>query len=334
MKKFILSFGIACMLFLAAFQVNKKDPAVVFVESLTEAQKKNVMKPFDHETKEVWHFLPSTLWPRKGLELRDLDKSQRILLFELLQNNLSEIGYEKVLKIIDLENVLIEIKNNVYMRDPENYNVNFYGNPSEDDVWAWTFEGHHISLNFANVHGKVSIAPRFYGASPAIIPSGSRKGERTLAMEEDLGLQLIQGMTAAQKEVAIIQADVFPDIVTTNESKVDPLNPKGIQLKELSKPLQKTLLLLIDTYLSNMPDELASKRMKKLKKEELDEIRFAWAGATELGKGHYYRVQGKTFLIEFDNVQNNANHIHSVWRDFDGDFGRDLIKEHYHKSHH
>ncbi len=332
-KKFIFGAGLISLVLLLAVQVNKKDSATVFVESLNTAQKEKMIKPFDHESKENWHFLPSVLWPRQGVELRDLTAAQRNLLFELLQENLSQVGYNKVLKIIDLENVLIEIKSNVYMRDPENYNVNFYGDPGKDDVWAWTFEGHHISLNFTNVRGKVSMAPRFYGASPAIIPSGSRKGERTLAMEEDLGLQLIQEMTAAQKEIAIIQHEVFADIVTSNKPKVDPLEPAGIQLKALSKPLQKTLLLLIDTYLSNMPEDQAAKRMKQLKKEELEGIYFAWAGAMELTKGHYYRVQGKTFLIEFDNVQNDANHIHTVWRDFDGDFGRDLIKEHYHTSH-
>ena len=183
-------------------------------------------------------------------------------------------------------------------------------------LWAWSFEGHHISLNFTVVNGEISMAPRFFGVSPATIPSGSRKGERTLALEEDLGLELIQEMTPDQQKKAIIREEVFPDIVTSNASKVDPLELVGIKMNELNKDLQNTLILLIDTYLSNMPEELSEKRMKALEKESFGEIRFSWAGATELGKGHYYRIQGKSFLIEFDNTQNNANHIHSVWRDF------------------
>jgi hypothetical protein len=74
--------------------------------------------------------------------------------------------------------------------------------------------------------------------------------------------------------------------------------------------------------------------MNNIRAEEFNAIRFGWAGSTKAGKPHYYRIQGKSFLVEFDNVQNGANHIHTVWRDFNGDFGRDLIKEHYEHSHH
>lgn len=331
MKKIIGFILIGLTVF--AFKSSSELPVKGFLDSLSEQQKEKAVLSFGDETREVWHFFPSELWKRPGLTLKELSPIQRELLFALLRTNLSETGFDKMNRIIDLENVLIEMKSNVHMRDDERYNITFYGNPLEDKKWAWSFEGHHISLNFTILDDEVSIAPRFFGASPAIIPSGKRKGERTLADEEDLGIELIQNMSVEQREKAMIQQEAFPDIVTSNASKVDPLAPVGVKFKELDKSLQKKLLLLIDTYLANMPKALAKKRMKQLKKEELDEIHFAWAGATELGKGHYYRVQGASFLIELDNTQNNANHLHSIWRDFDGDFGRDLIKEHYQKSH-
>ena len=334
MKKII---GIAIVLFsvtLIAFQLSTKNLAMNFLDSLTDEQRAKAQMTFDDDSKESWHFFPGTMWPRSGVQFGELSSDQRDLLHKLLRSYLSETGYDNTIRIMDLENVLIELKSNVHMRDSENYHIAFYGDPSKDHLWAWSFEGHHVSLNFTILNDKISIAPRFFGASPAIIPSGDRKGERTLDLEEDLGLELIQNMTEALRKKAIIQETAYPDIVTSNAAKVDPLKRVGVKLEELAQPLQKTLILLINTYLANMPEDLAIKRMEQLKQEKLGDIHFAWAGATVLGKGHYYRVQGKSFLIEFDNTQNNANHIHSIWRDFDADFGRDLIKEHYQHSHH
>jgi len=183
------------------------------------------------------------------------------------------------------------------------------------------------------------MSPRFLGANPATVKEGSRIGERTLAKEDNLGLELINSCSAEQKEKAIFKNETFNDIVTKNSAQVDPLNPVGIKMKELNSSQQIILLQIIDEYLATMPEELANARLKKMKTEETDDIRFAWAGATKPGQGHYYRIQGLSFLIEFDNTQsdysrNKANHIHSVWRDFDGDFGRDLIREHYQSSDH
>ncbi|HKJ80078.1 MAG TPA: DUF3500 domain-containing protein, partial [Prolixibacteraceae bacterium] len=286
------------------------------------------------DSKYVWHYLPAVSFPRTGISLAELDKNQKDLLFNLLKSSLSETGYAKSKQIISLEEVLAEMSGNTDYRNPEKYYTAFYGNPAKDSLWSWAFQGHHLSLNFTILNGKTSIAPRFFGANPAIIKQGKRKGERTLAAEDDMGLELINSMNAQQKEKTIINDRAFYDIITTNSDKVEPLEPAGIKMKDLNPQQKITLLKLIETYLEAMPDELAVKRMQNLKKEETSEIMFAWAGATELGKGHYYRVQGKSFLIEFDNTQNHANHIHSVWRDFDGDFGKNLIREHYKSSEH
>lgn len=328
-------FFLILFLLLLTIQKSKSQPAVQFLNSLNKEQLKKTQFDFTAEEKYEWHYLPAVIVPRPGIALFELNSSQENLLFQLIESILSEVGYDKTLKIIDLENVLAEISGNSNYRDPEKYYTAFYGNPGKDSIWAWTFQGHHLSLNFTVLNGKTSFAPRFFGANPATIKQGKRRGERTLAEEEDLGFKLINSMNADQKKVAIIREQALYDIVTTNSTQVDPLNPDGIKMKQLNAIQRLTLLKLIEVYLETMPKNLAEKRMQNLKKEEFEEISFAWAGATEPNIGHYYRVQGKSFLIEFDNSQNNANHIHSVWRDFDGDFGRDLIREHYqHSDHH
>jgi len=334
MKKLQIIAIILCTLSFISFESRDTNPAIDFLNSLTQEQLEKTQLSFDDINRNSWHFLPGAMWPRVGVQLSELTQTQRALLFGLLKANLSETGYDKTLKIIDLENVLAEISGDTIFRDAQKYNIAIYGNPEKDTAWAWSFEGHHVSLNFTIVNNKISIAPRFMGASPAIIMEGSRKGERTLANEEDYGILLINMLSDEQRKKAIFQKASFSEIVTANATEVAPLNDVGIKMIDLNKKQQTLLLDLINEYLSTMPKELAEKRMNNLKSEELNVIRFGWAGSTNLGKAHYYRVQGKTFLIEFDNTQNDANHIHLIWRDFNGDFGRDLIKEHYKNSEH
>jgi hypothetical protein len=333
MKKNIVTLLLLSVIFFA-FHNRKSDPATKFLDSLSPDQLNKAKMIFDDKAKHDWHYLPATMYTRAGIPIKQLNPKQKRLLFEMLQTSLSETGYSKTKQIISLENVLAEISGDTVRRDPEKYYAAFYGNPQKDSLWAWSFQGHHISLNFTILNGKTSIAPRFLGANPARVTSGKRKGERTLSKEDDLGLELINSLSNEQKEKAIFQQNAFRDIVSKNSVEVTPLKPVGIKMKELNQSQQMALLDLIDEYLANMPNDVASKRMNKLKKEEMDEIQFGWAGATELEKPHYYRIQGKSFLVEFDKTQNNANHIHSVWRDFDGDFGRDLIREHYKSSNH
>lgn len=291
--------------------------------------------PFDDVSRNTWHYLPATSWPRTGLPLKELNDSQHNEFLKFLMSNLSQKGYEKTQKIIDLENVLAEIENDTIRRNPKNYYIAIYGNPKTDSLWAWSFEGHHISLNFTILNNQITTTPRFLGANPATIPSGKRKGERTLEKEEDLGFDLINSMTAEQKQKAVFQSESYYEIVTKNNAEAQPLEAVGINSKALNSEQKTILKSIIDEYLSSLPIGIAQMRANKIFAEEFDAISFGWAGATKIGVGHYYRVQGKSFLIEFDNTQNNANHIHTVWRDFDSDFGKDLIKEHYlHAEHH
>lgn len=339
MKKVTTIIIILITAVLFAFKADKSDQASTFLNSLNKEQRNKAQLSFDTSSKYDWHYLPATMYPRAGIALYELNSAQKKLFFTLLQSSLSETGYAKTQQIISLENILAELSGDKVRRDPEKYYAAFYGNPVKDSLWSWSFQGHHLSLNFTVLNGETSIAPRFLGANPAIVKKGPRKGERTLAKEDDLGLELINSCSVEQKQKAIFKQESFKDIVTKNSAEVEPLQAVGIKMKELNETQQTVLFQLIDEYLATMPDELATERLEKLKKEETDEIRFAWAGATKLGEGHYYRIQGKSFLIEFDNTQfdterNKANHIHSVWRDFDGDFGRDLIREHYQSSGH
>ncbi|MGM0621857.1 MAG: DUF3500 domain-containing protein [Bacteroidota bacterium] len=315
-------------------QKMKFSKAIKFLHSLNNTQREKTQFDFEDASKTKWHYLPGATRKRAGIQLFELNETQKELLFLLLQDFLSESGYSKTKQIIALEEVLVQLGGSSVVRDPEKYFAAFYGNPERDSLWAWSFEGHHISLNFTVLNDRISMAPRFFGANPAIIPDGKRKGERTLGKEEDYGLELINSMSASQKQKAIFRKNAFFDITTTNAPEVNPPEPAGIEMNDLDPAQQNILVNLINEYLSAMPPELASKRMENLKQEEFDKIRFGWAGATKLGEPHYYRIQGKTFLVEFDNTQNNANHIHTVWRDFDGDFGRDLIREHYRMSEH
>jgi len=318
-----------------AFEWLNSDPAANFLNSLSKDQRESAQMELSDSSRTTWHFFPGTMYQRAGIQLHELNDTQKELLFTLLRSHLSETGYNKARKIMGLETVLFELgQGDANFRDPEKYTIAFYGDPMKDNLWAWSFEGHHLSLNFTIADDKVSIAPRFMGASPATIKGGKRKGERTLAHEEDYGLQLVNALSNEQKQKAIFQNTAFPDIVTFNASEVTPLQTVGIRIGDLSDNQKEILTTLMYEYLSTMPTRLAETRMKNLKSEPFDDIRFGWAGATEAGKPHYYRIQGKTFLVEFDNTQNNANHIHLVWRDFDGDFGRDLIREHYEHSHH
>lgn len=331
-KKRLLGVVLMLLLVITAFTYTAKSPVQAFLTSLDEEQLEKVQKPFENGSRQLWHFLPGQMWPRAGIMLKDLNKTQKELAFDMLRDHVSESGFKKIMGIVNLENILRDLGGDKKVRDPEKYFIAIYGDPLEDKLWAWSFEGHHLSFNFTVSGNVVNMTPRFMGANPAVVPSGKYEGMRTLAEEDDMGIELINSLDSSQREIAIFSTEPYYEIVTSNATEVGPLTKVGIKMSELSKNQQKLLNDLIMEHLSAMPKDLAAKRLEKIKMEESKEIRFGWAGATTLGQGHYYRIQGKSFLIEFDNAVNGANHIHTVWRDFDGDFGKDLIREHYMQS--
>lgn len=302
-----------------------------FLDSLTPAQKAIAIIPFDSDERGNWFYTPV---PRKGLQLREMSPYQKRLATALLAAGLSQQGFIKAETIMSLEDVLrIMEKDDGERRNPEKYYFSIFGTPSDTVAWGYRVEGHHISQNYTIVGGKVSDTPSFFGDNPAEVREGPRKGLRVLAAEEDMGRELIESLTAEQKKVAIVDAKAPADILTTN-TRVAALKgqPSGIQASKLTEKQFELLINLLNMYADNMPEQIAAERMAKVKAAGKN-IFFAWAGVIERGGPHYYRVQSPQFLIEYDNTQNGANHIHSVWRDFNGDFGADVLKAHYQADH-
>jgi hypothetical protein len=214
-------------------------------------------------------------------------------------------------------------------RDPEKYFFSIFGTPSATDTWGWRVEGHHISLHFTVVNGTlVASSPSFFGSNPAEVREGPKKGLRILGAEEDAARALLQSLDPAQRAKAILDATAPGDMVTMATVDIKPLSPSGLGADAMTAAQRDLLMKLLDVYIGKMAADIAEDRLARVRKAGVEKIGFAWAGETERGKKHYYRIQGPTFLVEYDNTQNDGNHIHSVWRDFNGDFGRDLLREH------
>ena len=301
-----------------------------WLTSLTPEQRQKAAFKFDSDERLKWHFIPNEMFPRNGVTFKEMSEPQRALAHDLLKTGLSARGHMTATSIMELEKVLRAIEGGVrFARDHEAYQISIFGTPGGKAAWGWRLEGHHLSVRFDVVGGAaVSSSPAFFGSNPAEVRDGPSKGTRVLGAEEDAARALLDSLDTAQRTTAIVVPEAPGDILTMILPKVDPLSPPGIKASALTKPQQQRLMDLIDVYVGLMAPDIAADRMARLRKAGLDGITFAWAGETEKGKKHYYRVQGSTFLVEYDNTQNDGNHIHSVWRDFDGDFGRDLLREH------
>jgi Protein of unknown function (DUF3500) len=303
--------------------------ANAFLAALPEDRRLGARAAFQSRDRTTWRYTPGS---RPGLPLQDMSPAQRAAAQALLASFLSADGYLKVQSIIALEVVLREVER-WDERNPERYWFLVFGDPGKDSPWGVRVEGHHVSLHLAVIKDRfVSSTPTFLGANPAEVRSGPRKGSRALAAEEDVARTLLDSLSGAQAAEAIINESPYGDIVTRNRSKADPLEGRGIAFGKLTPAQQKQLLALLEVYANTMKPKLAEERLAKARAAGLDGIRFAWAGPVARGAPHYYRVQGPTFLVEFDN--SGGNHIHTVWRDFEGDFGRDLLREHYGTSAH
>ncbi len=307
--------------------------ANAFLDSLTIELKARATFPMEVEGERTnWHFVP-IVGERKGVDLKDLDEAQEAKLNELLAAGLSATGREKVKLIQELESVLFMLENSDH-RDPELYYISIFGKPSSKDAWGWRFEGHHLSLNFTIVDGRLlSYTPNFWAANPAKVPSGAKKGLRALKEEEDAARALLKSLSPAQQTKAIVADKAPKDIYTGDDPQVYPFSNYGVKASEFSPKQVAGLERLINAYLQNMTKAVAADRWEKIKDEGIGNISFTWAGGKEVGDAHYYRVQGPSFLIEYDNIQNGANHIHAVWRDFSGDFGRNILWEHHKHAH-
>ena len=308
------------------------DAARAYLASLPPDLRARTMFPFSTEERMNWHFVPIE---RKGVALREMNSEQKHLAEALLAAGLSQRGLIKAHTIMSLDQVLKEMEKGGKgpERDPEKYYVSIFGEPSEQGTWGYRFEGHHISLNFTIANGRIASSPNFFGANPAEVKEGPRTGLRALKREEDLGRDMVKSLTDAQRAIAIVDKTAPKDIITFDSRKA-ALNgqPNGLPFAKMTAKQKEILTELVGEYASNFPQQIADWRMDQYHKTQAN-LFFAWSGGIEKGEPHYYRIQTPVFLIEYDDTQNNANHIHSVWRDFAGDFGEDLLAQHYQASH-
>jgi len=299
--------------------------------ALGPEQKAKVLFPFADEERMRWFYVPID---RKGLTLGEMSPYQRHLASALLASGLSQAGYIKAVTIMSLEDVLKLLENDSGVRrNPEKYHFTIFGTPSDAGTWGYRVEGHHISQNYTVTGGQVISGPSFFGSNPAEVRQGPRQGLRVLAEEDDLGFAVIQALDEPLQKAAIVDAAAYHDILTTN-TRTAALQgqPSGLSASRMTPKQFDALRALQELYVRNLPDDIGQRRLSQINAAGRSTW-FAWAGGTKPGDPHYYRVQTPEFLIEFDMTQDNANHIHSVWRDLKADFGGDLLKAHYHASH-
>jgi hypothetical protein len=354
-----------------------------FLSSLTPEQRTKAVHPVGSPEWTRWNFIPASMFPRNGINFKELNTTQRQRAHDLMKAGLSQSGYMTTASVMQLENVLREIEGPSatagapaaaasqaaapaptpdppaaagagggegaqrgggrgrgrggdgggapVVRDPELYYLTVFGDPSAKGAWGWRLEGHHVSLRFAIDNGRMLVAstPQFLGANPAEVPYGygPQTGLRVLAAQEDAARALVLALDAKRQAIAIV-APKPRGFASGTTVKFDPQTPVGLPVSQMSSSHRDMLMKLIDSYAGIMPPDIAAERMSRIKAAGIDKIMFAWSGATEKGQQYQYQVQGPTFLIEHNNTQNNGNHIHAVWRDFNGDFGRDVLAEH------
>ena len=299
-----------------------------FLNSLDETQTKAISFEFDDKLRKNWQFIPME---RKGVGLKGMKIHQQHLAMAMIQSALSHRGFATTMKIMALEQVLHEMENGAPKRDPAKYHFFVFGKPSADKTWGWRVEGHHLSISFTIVQGKTVVTtPAFFGSNPGKVPDGKLlAGLRALGEEEDLGRSLVKLLSVEQKLTTILKGKAPIDVINGPGRVAQRVSPHGLPASKMTDAQKKVLRKLISTYVGKFRADLADRDWKQIEKAGFDKIRFAWAGPIQPGKPHYYRVQGPTFILEYDNVQNGGNHVHTVWRDFKNDFGEDLLKKHY-----
>ena len=315
--------------------IDMTDAANAFLATLKPEQKAKATFKLDDKNRTRWHFVPTEMHARHGLSFREMQQDQQHMAFALLASVMSAKGLQKSAQIMSLEQILNDANpEGRFARDPKWYFLSFFGNPSTEGAWGWRFEGHHLSLSFTIIDGHVaSITPSFWGTNPGKVLSGPRKGLQVLANEENYARILAQSFTKKQKDIAIISEKAPEDIITKANRKAQRLEPLGIAASKMKKRQISQLWTIIEVYLRNYRPDIADETLANLEEVDLKNIHFGWAGSLKAAEGHYYRIQAPDFLIEYDNTQGGANHVHCVIRDLKNDFGDDLLRQHYEKHH-
>lgn len=291
--------------------------------------------PLDDDERENWQFWPTQ---RVGLPIEDMSGEQKSLTHALLRGALSSAGYLKVVHIMQLEQILEMLDQAGFPRAVDHYRLVFFGAPSPTEPWAWRFEGHHVSLSVVVSPDGIRVTPSFLGSNPAQVVSGPLTGFRVHGTVEDLARELVQSLSDAEHSEAVLSDTAPGEIFTATLRKDradwdawrDTLQPEGIAVSELNEMQRHWVDRIVIEAIGNYRPEVAARYFSVL---DRDSLRFAWMGSTESGRPHYFRLQGSSFLYEYDNVQNSGNHVHAVWRDKATEFGRDVLAEHYRTSH-
>ena len=302
-----------------------------FVESLSGDQRDKTIYEYMDGERIFWYYPPVN---RHGLALRDMDDDQRQLAYSLMETGLTDRSFDQAKLIIEHESVLGPLEKEAgvtsFVRDPDLYYWTVFGEPGGDkEPWGWRVEGHHISLNFSLWGDKfISMTPFFFGANPAEVRKGPKKGLRILDQREDLGFELMNSLDQGQTSKATIYGEAPYDILTYNASRVSLPPEEGLPASKMNDTQKGILRNLVNVYVNQVRTDMAQEKLQRLEEEGFDGLHWAWGGPVEEGKEHYYRIHGGNFVVEFDNRQNGANHIHSVWRDVENDFANDVLREH------
>jgi hypothetical protein len=306
------------------------------LRALSDSTRPAAAFSFDTTERSNWFYVPLD---RRGLTLARMTAEGRSRVDSLLLTGLSPRGFATAKNIMRHESILHDIEAagppemRRFVRDSNKYYLSVFGEPDVSDAWGWRVEGHHLSVNYTEIGRSVQVvSPVFFGANPARVPSGPKAGLRILAAEEDLARDLVKMLDAAQRRIAIFSDTAFVEIETRNDPKARALKAEGLRAADMTPPQRAQLRRLVDHYAGRVSASARAHAMRDLEDGGFGELRFAWAGGTEVGQAHYYRIHGPTILVEYDNQQTNANHIHTVWRDLRHDFGGDLLAEHY-KTH-
>lgn len=306
------------------------DRAQHFLAGLDDDNREQASFGFDEDERLNWHFIPRA---REGLPYAELTPAQRRLADRLLASALSRDGMSKALGIMYLDQILFE-REGRDIRSADGYYFSVFGDPTESGAWGWRLEGHHLALNFTLNDGElVAGSPAFMGSNPAVVSEGRHAGLEVLAEEQSLARELLALFDGDARDQVVISDGALSGMVSGNSVRAEIPELAGLAMGDMNDAQSDALMALLRAYIERMRPELAKLEIEKITEAGLDEIHFAWAGSAEPGAGHYYRIQGPTFLVEYDNTQGNGNHIHSVWRDFDGDFGADVLAEHYAAAH-
>jgi hypothetical protein len=306
--------------------------AGVWLAALDQRQQREARLEWTSRLRESWHYVPRS---RPGVALRAMNAAQTAAAWDLLGSLLSARGLDQVRGQLTIERILGELSGSPSFRDPGNYSLVVFGDPAGSAPWAWRFEGHHLSLSVlvAPGHG-VAVTPVFFGANPAHVPRGhAHGGFRLIGAEEDAAFSLIQSLEGAQRTQAVIADRSLGDIVSGPGRELDLKRFEGVPLARLNEAQRSGIVRILELYAGTMREEIATPALVKVREAGLEALHFAWAGSLARGRPHYFRVHGPTALIEYDNTQDGANHVHSVWIDPQALFGRDLLKAHYKGAH-